>query len=162
MAAGYDSPTAALAAIVDCLAVFSTAPADLVHVGSLGSGETLPCCPGTLIRVETAGLRVPDGLPRALIIVGNCKPLILDVVINYRQCFKVFSDRGAGARKVEDLTADGTALLLTWWNVLVKMACCAPLNQFVRFVSILDQPPAGNCAGWTMAIEVDVSLCGCN
>lgn len=158
MSAGYDSPLSALAAIVECLHGVCVR----VHVGSLGSGESLACCPTCLLRVESAGLRVPDGLPRNLVMAARgCKPLILDVVLNYRECFKVFSADGKSARSITDLTADGSALIASWWDVLGTLSCCKPLNQHLRFVSIADSPPEGNCAGWTMALEVDVSLCGC-
>lgn len=157
MSRGYDSPTAALAAIVECL----DGLCDRVHVGSLGSGETLPCCPTCLLRVETAGLRVADGLPRALSIAAqNCKPLILDVVINYRECFQVMGASGK-SRPITAMTADATALVMSWWEALKTLACCKPLSQFCRFSSIADSAPEGGCAGWTMQLEVDVSMCGC-
>lgn len=157
MAKGFESPTTALAAIVECLSLLC----DRIHVGSLGTGETLACCPGCLLRVESAGLRVPDGLARSLINMKRCNPLILDVVINYRECFQSFSADGKNSRTVTQLTEDGTALLLTWWNALRTLVCCDGLNQVVRFTSIADVAPEGNCAGWTMALEVDVSMCGC-
>jgi len=154
---GYPSPTAALAAIVECLA----STCDRVHVGSIGSGQSLECCPGCLLRVETAGLRVPDGQARSLAMLTRCQTMILDVVLNYRQCFTEFRQDGAKVRPIADLTTDGTALLQTWWDTLKKLACCAPLNQNVRFVSIADSAPEGGCAGWTMVLEVDVSVCAC-
>lgn len=154
--AAYDSPHAALAAIVECL----DGLCERVHVGSLNSGETLPCCPGCLLRVETAGVRVPDGQPRSMHNLVRCKPIILDVTLNYRVCFSVNTNSGR-ARPIDKLTADGTAIITSWWDVLGTLACCAPLNQAARFVSAADVVPDGQCAGWTMQLEVDVQLCGC-
>lgn len=157
MASGYDSPTTALAAIVECL----DGLCDRVHVGSLGSGSTLDCCPGCLLRVETSGLRVRDGLPQTLAVAARgCKPMILDVVLTYTECFAVFTKSGA-SKSVAELTTSGTALITGWWEVLRTLSCCAGLNQHTRFVSIADSAPEGNCAGWVMQLEVDVSLCGC-
>lgn len=153
---GYDSPTAALAALVECLSDRCAR----IHVGALGTGESLDCCPGCLLRVETSGLRVQDGMARSLVNVVKCHELILDVVVNYRECFKVFTKDGK-TRPIEDLTAEGTELFVSWWDVLRQIACCRPMNQYVRFVSIADSPPEGNCAGWTMVLEMDVSMCGC-
>lgn len=157
MSSGYSSPLAALAAITECL----DGLCDRVHVGSLGSGAELACCPGCLLRIESAGLRVPDGLPRNLHTAARgCKPLVLDVVLNYRQCFQSMTQRGT-VRPLAALTEDGIALVASWWGVLGIISCCAPLNQLTRFTSITDSPPEGGCAGWTMALEIDVSLCGC-
>ena len=153
----YDSPTSALAAIVECLA----GVCDRVHVGALGTGETLDCCPGCLLRVETGGLRVRDGLPRSMYeVVKGCQPMVLDVVITYSECFATSTKQGA-TRTVAALTADGTALINSWWSTLRTLSCCKPFSTAARFVSIADAPPAGNCAGWVMQIEVDVQMCGC-
>lgn len=157
MSKGFDSPTSALAAIVECLA----GTCDRVHVGLLGTGEALPCCPGCLLRVEDAGLRVPDGLARSLINLKKCTTLTLDVAINYRACFTPFARDGAKTKPVAEVTAAGTDLMLTWWDTLGRLVCCSQLNQLTRFVSIADSPPDGGCAGWTMMLEVDVSYCGC-
>jgi len=157
MANGFDSPTSALAAIVECLDGMCAR----VHVGALGTGETLDCCPGCLLRVETAGLRVRDGLPRSLgTVVRGCHALVLDVVITYTECFAVF-DRGGKSRTIEQLTVDGTALIQSWWGALRTLACCPAVAQITRFVSVTDAAPQGNCAGWQMQLEVDVQLCGC-
>lgn len=154
MSKGYASPTAALAAIVECL----DSVCDRIHVGTLGSGETLPCCPGCLLRVETAGIRVHDGRARSMVYMQRCNELILDVVINYRECFKTMNDRGR-TLGVDALTLTGTALINSWWSTMQKLACCAPLNQMIRFIGVQDSPPDGQCAGWTMTVEVDVSMC---
>lgn len=154
MSKGYESPTAALAAIVECL----DAVCSRIHVGSLGSGETLPCCPGCLLRVETAGIRVQDGRARSVVNMQRCNALILDVVINYRECFKTMNDRGKSF-SVETMTAAGTALVNSWWAALQKLVCCSPLNQNLRFIGVQDVSADGVCAGWTMTVEVDVSMC---
>src|SRR5688572_28903485 len=109
MSKGYPSPTAALAAIVECLVDVC----DRVHVGSLGTGADVSCCPGCLLRVETAGLRVPDGKPRSMVNMPKCQGLILDVVVTYTECFKSVTNSGK-TPPIADLTAGGIAVITSW------------------------------------------------
>lgn len=153
---GYTSPVEALTALGNCLG----GACDRIHYGSFGSGETLPCCPTCLLRIETSGLRVRDGLPKSLVNVSRgCKPLILDVVLNYRQCFALFTGNSAKPRTIDQLTAQGGEIIDSWWDALATIGCCPTLNQAARFVTANDVAPDGQCAGWTMQLEIDVSLC---
>lgn len=154
---GFASPTSALAQIVECLDGFCPR----VHVGSRDSGLTLDCC-GTeancLLRIEDGGVHVAAG-SRAMATVGKCMPLVMDVVIVYRVCFQSSTDDG-DTRSIADLTADGTAITASWMQALLALAACRPWNQVIRLVQVITDAPDGGCAGWTMNLEADLTVCG--
>lgn len=154
---GFASPTAALAQIVECLDGLCAR----VHVGSRDSGLTIECdCgrdAGCLLRVEDGGVHVASGA-RSLAMVGKCLPLVMDVIVVYRVCFASSTPTGR-ERSIADLTADGTAITLSWMDALTRLSECRPWNQNMRLIQVLTDSPEGNCAGWTMNLEADLSIC---
>jgi len=155
---GFATPTAALAQIVECLDGFCPR----VHVGSRDTGLTIDCCAtdNCLLRVEDGGVHVGQGA-RSLAMVGKCLPLVLDVTVVYRVCFQSSTPQGT-PRPIDALTAEGTAITTSWMEALSLLACCKPWNQHLRLVQVLTDAPEGNCAGWTMTLEADLSICGCS
>jgi len=152
---GFSSPASALARIVDCLMPMCDGETT-VHTGSAGSGETIDCC------VSDCVLRVEEGsiFPRSgeMAMTQKCVQMSLDVSVIYRQCFKSNTKSGK-ARTAEELTTDGMDLVNSGWAALERLKCCTPYNQWIRFVSLSDNAPEGNCAGWTMSLSVDVVFC---
>lgn len=154
----FANPTEAIDALITC---FDVDPRNVVvHRGSLGSGETLPCCdkPGGLLRVETGPTMPPDGTPRPLSRRGNCVDMVQEIVVNYRCCFQ--SNTGKTAETQSSLTAQGMTVLASWWELFSKLSLCSPSNQNFDFVERIDSEPEGGCAGWTARFEVDISHCG--
>jgi hypothetical protein len=162
---GFPDPVTALNAIVTCLAMPSNV---VVHTGSLDSGLTIPCCiqpcnsgdcGGGVLRVET-GMTTPKlGVPTAMIITGKCaQPLTQEIVINYRECFP--SNLGKTATPVDQLTAAGLSIVISWWEAINRIWNCSTKHQQrFRFVNRMDSPPEGNCAGWTLTLECDIVAC---
>lgn len=165
---GYPDPITALNAVVACLNM----PANVVvHTGSLGSGETIPCCAqgcegdgcsGGVLRVET-GQTTPapaDGSTApAMIISGRCMaPLRQEIVVNYRECFP--SNLGKAATPTTRLTANGLSVVMSWWEALQRIWVCNSTDQQrIRFLNRVDSEPAGQCAGWTLYLEVTLASC---
>jgi hypothetical protein len=157
----YTSPEAALLAVADAVKPFSRRP---VHVGSQSTGATLDCCcdscDGPLIRVESAQTRAKEGVAGLYGLSKNrCRDLLLDLVVIMSSCFQSFDGDSAEAVAITEATAQGRANVVAWWAVLDVLAATDPLNRSVRFVSASDDDPNGGCFGWTMRLEVDLSLC---
>ncbi len=92
----------------------------------------------------------------------KCMQLRTEVDVIYSQCF-MSNTKSGKARSAEKLSIDGMELVASGWEALAAIKCCAPWNQWIRFVSLTDDPPMGNCAGWTMRLSVDVTFCDpCN
>lgn len=163
MPAGFPSPTAALAQIVECLAPICGNPR--IHTGAFGTGRTLSCCapgeqPSCLLRVEDAGIR-GDGGPLG---VQGCDELMMDVVVTYSECFMSQTVSGK-TRTAADLTADGLDLVVSAWEAIGRIACCVgahgqPWNSVIRFSGVNHTPPEAGCAGWVLRLEVDLVMCG--
>jgi hypothetical protein len=160
--AGFDSPTAALAAVRESLAPL----ASRIHVGSLGSGMTLNCCDGgKVLRIESNGARASDG-PQTMR-AGTCKTVGMDISVTLMSCF-MSSTKDGKERAIGDLTADGTTIMLSWWSAFNLLACAEPpntsraFNTLLRFVAINEAPPEGGCANWTMTLETDIHVCACH
>lgn len=140
-----------------------------IHFGTLGSGETIPCCPtvegdGPLLRVETSRTRPIDG-PAPMMRQGKCALYTLEVEVNYRQCF--VTNTGKVALTAEKLSEMGGKMMLTWIQALDNLFCCRSVTnvfqgQRIRYAGHDDVPPDGGCAGWTMRFECDIVDCdGC-
>lgn len=162
---GFPDPITALNAVVACLNM----PANfVVHTGSFGSGETIPCCAqpcdgdgcqGGVLRIET-GMTTPKlSTPTAMIMTGRCaQPLVQQIIITYRECFP--SNLGKQATETHRLTAAGVSIVMSWWDALNRLwSCNTQAQQLLRFVSREDSSPLGQCAGWTMTLECDLINC---
>lgn len=158
MPSGFASPTAALAAVVECLGTLGDG--QRTHIGSAGTGETLDCCDGCLLRVETGLLRPALG-PVSMVNLVKCNALVLDIAVIFKTCFSAHTKAG-GARPMAELTEEGLALVVQKWETVRALACCAPTNQNLRLVSADDVAPIGNCAGWQLQLEATVAMCGCS
>lgn len=164
MAAAFPSPAHAVNAVVVCLGPLS----DRVHTGSLNSGRTLPCCPTSLLRVETNGAQPAMGT--ALLGKHGCHDLVVNIVVTYTDCFQVHTKDGK-SRSLDDLSADGMTMMLSWWRAYRLLRCCTPdqrddvddrFNQRLRFVSVSETGVEGQCAGWVMNLEADITMCDCD
>lgn len=153
--AGFASPAAALAQIVECLDGFC----ERVHSGSFGSGASIDCCP-CLLRVETAGARQIEGPVSLVANVGKCHTLILDIAITYSECFAVLT-KSSNPMPIADMTSQGLDMMQSWWTALQMLSCCEPSNQMLRFASIVELAPEGQCASWVMMLECDIKFCSC-
>lgn len=166
---GYPDPISAIDAVVACLAMPSNF---VIHRGSLGSGETIPCCAkpcnddgsgggcgGGVLRIETGQTTTKDGLPVSMIMSGKCaQPLVQEIVVNYRECFP--SNLGKAATPTPQLTAAGLSIVMSWWDALQRLwSCGTATQQRIRFKNRQDSEPAGQCAGWTMWLECDIINC---
>lgn len=158
---GFASTAAALARVVDCILPICDPAEDgtepIVHTGSGGSGETIDCCAGPcVLRVEDTNTFPAGG---EVTLSQKCIQLTVDVDVIYSQCFRS-NTKGGKARPPADLTADGLELTISGYEALERLKCCTPWNQWIRFVSLTENPPMGNCAGWTLRLNVDVRFCG--
>ena len=107
-------------------------------------------------------MRAKDGMVTLHGVSRNrCKDLILDIEITYLACFESFDGDTAKPAALAAATAQGRELLATWWEALKRLACCSTANQQIRFVSQQDLPPDGGCAGWTLRVETDLTICDC-
>lgn len=158
----FASPSAALQGIATCLSEMSTR----IHTGAAGSGETLDCCDDErgdpLIRVETAPGRAKNGaMTLARMGRNRCADIVMEVDVIYSACYQSFDGDGPEGVPIDEATKQGMAFVNSWEEALKRLACCEPTNLSVRFQSVQDNPPSGGCAGWSMRLEVDVSMCNC-
>lgn len=158
----FASPTAALEAIAVCLDDVS----NRIHTGAAETGATLDCCcdecDGPLLRIESSTSRAKKGVASLYHMSRNrCEDIVLDIVVTYRTCFESFDGDGPDPVTLSNATTQGMALVTAWWEALELLVCCTGTNQDVRFQTGQDDPPDGGCAGWTLRLEADVSICGC-
>lgn len=165
---GFSDPVAALNALVACVNMPSNV---VVHTGSLGSGDTIPCCAvgcgencaSGVLQIETGQTTSVPKEPTTnlppMIIVGKCaSPLRQEIILTYRQCFP--SNTGKLATPTADLTAAGISVVMSWWDVLLRIwGCSTRQQQLFRFVNRNDTIPEGQCAGWRMYLECDLINC---
>lgn len=166
---GFPDPISALDAIVACLAMPSNV---VVHRGSFGSGDTIPCCAENcgddcasgVLQIETgqttaAPVEPAQNLP-SMIMTGKCAaPLRQEIILTYRQCFP--SNLGKQATPTDRLTAAGISVIMSWWDVLLRIwTCSTRQQQLFRFINRNDTIPEGQCAGWRLYLEC--TLINCN
>lgn len=155
----FASPAALQDALIDCLSnAFTEAEWDALDVykGHLGTGHTLACCPGGLLRVETGPLMSSDDRGRRWLGRPNgCVELDQIIVVTYRQCYKVANAAGGKIKRTE-LDAQGMGLQRSAWDVIEALACCS--ESLIRFVSMIPDEPAA-CSGWTLTVDAPVKVC---
>lgn len=157
MAHGFASPIDALNQIVTCLGEWPV-EGTIIHTGSAGSGLGIDCCPA-LLRVESESVRPTTELTSFQNLGKGCKPVAMEVVVSYLECWVAQNDTPQG-RPAEDYKVMGNNVIISWWQALERLACCSPWNTIIRFVEERDLNPDG-CVGWSIRLEVDVSFCGC-
>lgn len=160
----FTSPTAALDAIKTCLEPVSRR----IHTGPANSGAGLPCCDDSgadepLIRIETYTAAPKQGQVTLRNISRNrCGDFVLTIDLTYQTCWNPFDGDGPEGKTLADSTAQGLAAIESWWAILARLVCCDAITSEVRFESQQDLPTEGGCAGWTMRVNVDVSMCDCS